>query len=151
MIKYIDCYMEQYKPKGDDADGIEIPKDIDDRLVNSLMYATIWGIGGCIEELTRYKFDAFLKELISGEDVITNHALDLGEDKQGVYEAQKINIKLPDVPTVFDAFYDAEEMRWTPWLSTVPKYEIDKDQSYLQLTIPTTDSIRVNNIAITLL
>jgi dynein heavy chain len=151
IIKYIDCYMKPYKPLGGDAEEVEIPKDIDDRLINSLIYATIWGIGGCIEESTRAKFDLFLKELISGEDVIINHALDLGEDKQGAYEAQKINIKFPDVPSVFDAYFDAEEMRWTPWLSTVPKYEIDKEQSYLQLTIPTTDSIRINNIAITLL
>jgi hypothetical protein len=50
-------------------------------MINALSYGLIWGIGGCIEELTRNRFDAFFKELIAGEDVITNHALDLGEDK----------------------------------------------------------------------
>ena len=126
-IKLIDCYMTEYKPDGVDAEEIDIPSNIDDRLLNAFVYAIIWGIGGCIEEMTRNKFNSFFKELLAGDDVITAHALDLGEDKQGKYEAQKINVKIGDVPTVFDAYFDVSEMRWVPWLSTVPKYEIDKD------------------------
>ena len=42
-------------------------------------------------------------------------------------------------------------MRWIPWTSTVPKYEINKDDTYLALSIPTIDSIRMKNLAITLL
>jgi dynein heavy chain, axonemal len=42
-------------------------------------------------------------------------------------------------------------MRWIPWVSTVPKYEIDITHTYLQLSIPTIDSIRMKNLAITLL
>lgn len=115
-IKLIDCYMAEYKPESVDAEEIEIPKDIEDRLVNALLYAAIWGIGGCVEELTRNRFDSFFKEVIAGDDVITNHALDLGEDKQGIYETPQIKVKMGDIPTVFDAFFDDTEMRWVPWL-----------------------------------
>jgi len=52
---------------------------------------------------------------------------------------------------VFDSYYDQEEGRWVPWLSTVPKYEINKDDTYLALSIPTIDSIRMKNLAVTLL
>ena len=38
-------------------------------LVNVLIYAAIWGIGGALDEFTSSKFDVFLQELISGEDV----------------------------------------------------------------------------------
>ena len=60
IIRMIDTYMEEFKPKGDDDDEVEIPKDIEDRLMNALLYATIWGIGGCLEENTRPRFDLFL-------------------------------------------------------------------------------------------
>ena len=36
-------------------------------------------------------------------------------------------------------------------MSTVPKYVVDKDAPYLALSIPTVDSIRLSNIAKTLL
>ena len=36
-------------------------------------------------------------------------------------------------------------------MNTVPKYVIDKDNSYLELSIPTIDSIRMNAIAKTLM
>lgn len=42
-------------------------------------------------------------------------------------------------------------MKWINWFNTVNKYVIDKDMSYLQLSIPTIDSIRMNNICKTLL
>jgi len=32
-----------------------------ERMTNALVYGLIWGIGGCIEEGTRGKFDAFFK------------------------------------------------------------------------------------------
>jgi len=149
-IKYIDCYLDEFKPHEEDT-SYEQPKDIEDKMLNALVYGIIWGVGGCIEELTRGKFDAFMKELLTGEDVITNYCLDLGEDKQGVYEPQKINVKLGDIQSVFDCYYDQEEMRWVPWTSTVAKYEINKDDTYLSLSIPTVDSIRMKNLAITLL
>lgn len=42
-------------------------------------------------------------------------------------------------------------MRWVNWMTTVPKFTIDKDMSYLSLSIPTVDSIRMNSICKTLL
>jgi dynein heavy chain len=111
----------------------------------------IWGIGGCIEETTRGKFDAFFKQLLNGEDVMTEHTLDLGEEKNSTYEPMKIDVKMGDAQTIFDVYYDMEEARWIPWTTTVPKYEINKDDTYLDLSIPTIDSIRMKNLAITLL
>jgi hypothetical protein len=92
----MDCYLDEFRPV-DEESSHDIPKDIEDKMLNALVYGLIWGIGGCIEELTRFKFDAFFKELLNGENVIETHALDLGEDKQGAYEPTKINVKLGDV------------------------------------------------------
>lgn len=59
MIKYIQTYMAMHLPKFADEE-IKIPNDIEEKLINALLYAAIWGIGGCIDETTRSKFDAFL-------------------------------------------------------------------------------------------
>jgi dynein heavy chain len=64
----------------------------------------------------------------------------------------KIPNKLPgEFASLFDLYFDSEEMRWTQFTSTVPNYKINKDDSYLNLSIPTVDSIRMNNLAETIL
>jgi len=37
--------------------------------MNALLFAAIWGIGGQIDETSRAKYDAYLIELINGDDV----------------------------------------------------------------------------------
>jgi len=72
----------------------------------------------------------------------------LGEAKQ---EPMKIPNKMGDFKTLFEFYFDQDEMKWVNWFNTVDKYHVDKDLSYLQLSIPTIDSIRVSNISKTLL
>lgn len=149
IIRIIECYMDIYKPKFTDQEEIVIPKDIEEQLNNSLLFAVIWGIGGVLDEHTRSKFDVFLKELIAGEDVRAKYELDMScEDQETRYAPIKYPTKLQgEYKSVFDMYFDLSEMKWTNWLSTVPKYIVDKDSSYLTLSIPTIDSIRM--IAIT--
>jgi len=87
MIRLIQCYLSIYIPKFADSEKIEIPSDIDDRLSNILLYSVIWGIGGVIEESTRAKFDAFLKDLIAGEDVLDKYNIDMGKNGKDKYPA----------------------------------------------------------------
>jgi len=97
-IKYMDCYLDQFKPgPEDEPENFEQPKDMWDRIINSLVYGLIWGIGGCIEELTRGKFDAMFKQLLAGEDVMTEYSIDLGEEKNASYEPTKIDVKLGEI------------------------------------------------------
>jgi hypothetical protein len=62
-IKYIDCYLNEFKPPDDleSDDEFEVPRDIGDKMTNALIYGMIWGVGGCIEEATRPRFDEFFK------------------------------------------------------------------------------------------
>jgi len=151
IIRMIDCYMAAFRPKFADSEKIEIPGDIEDKLYNILIYTTIWGVGGCLDEFTRSKFDAFFKELINGDDVITKYNIDLGKDTKEKYPIVKIPNKLSDYDSLFDMYFDMEEMRWTHWDNTVTKYTIDKELTYLQLSIPTIDSIRMLHICETLM
>jgi dynein heavy chain len=75
----------------------------------------------------------------------------MGPDHEEKYPITKIPSKIGEYKSLFDLYYDQEEMKWINWMSTVPKYIVDKDLSYLQLSIPTIDSIRMSSICKTLL
>lgn len=53
MIRIIETFVTVYRPKHTDGDEIEIPGDMEEKLVNVLIFAAIWGIGGCLDEFTR--------------------------------------------------------------------------------------------------
>jgi hypothetical protein len=52
--------------------------------------------------------------LINGEDVISKNNLDIPI----AYEPMKIPNKIGEYKSLFEIYYDADEMRWTHWLST---------------------------------
>jgi len=143
MIRIVDCYMDIYRPKYADSDEIIMPTDIEDKLMYSILYATIWGIGGCLDEFTRDKFDAFLQDLLNEEELITKYSMDMGKDGKEKYPIMKWPKIKSEFTSLFNLFFDQEEMKWTDWENTVPKYMINKELTYLQLSIPTTDSIRM--------
>ena len=128
IVRMIECYVKPYRKVFADQEDIKIPNDIDDKMINALLYGTIWGIGGCIDELTREKFDVFMQELILGENVIEKYAIDLGDAKQ---EPMKIPNKMNDFKTLFEIYFDQDEMKWVNWFNTVDRYHVDKDLSYL--------------------
>jgi dynein heavy chain len=152
MIRLIDCYVIPYKPKHLDEEEEAVPADMKEKLFNALIYAAVWGIGGVLDETCRNKYNAFLIDLISGEECIEKYSLDMGPDAADKYKPVKIPNKLPgEYTSLFDLYFDSEEMRWTAFTSTVPAYKINKDDPYLKLSIPTIDSIRMNNLAETIL
>lgn len=59
----------------------------------------------------------------------------------------KIPNKMGEMKSLYDMYFDMEEMRWTHWLQTVDKYVINKEHTYLQLSIPTIDSIRMIGVS----
>jgi len=56
VLTVFDTFVTEYK--GEDAKTI--PPNIEDILMNALVFSAIWGVGGQIEETTRPKFDKFL-------------------------------------------------------------------------------------------
>jgi dynein heavy chain len=151
MIRIMECYMNAYKPKHTDGEEIKIPGDVEERLTNALVYACIWGIGGGLDEFTRANYDLFLQELINGEDVREKYSLELGPDGKENYPAMKIPTKLGEYKSLFDMHFEQEEARWVNWLQTISKYVVNKDDTYLMLSIPTIDSIRMTGLCRALL
>jgi hypothetical protein len=46
-------------------------------MINALIFAVTWSIGGKVDEHTREKFDVFMQDFINGEDVLEKYKLDL--------------------------------------------------------------------------
>jgi len=138
ITRLIDTFINRYRPKNkEDENDEEVPQNINERLNNALVFATIWGIGGAIDETTRERFDQFLQELIQGENVIEKYKLDMEADQK--HDPIKLPVKIGDCKSLFDMSYDPEENRWVNWLVTVPKYIVNRDDTFLQLSIPTID------------
>jgi len=60
MIRVIDTFLKPFKPRPAEEEPVVIPGDIEDKLYNYLIFAAIWGIGGCLDEFTRDQYDLFL-------------------------------------------------------------------------------------------
>jgi len=128
ITRLVSTFMNQHKPKNEEEEHV-IPENIEERLINSLVFGCIWGIGGVIDESTRMNFDKMFQELIAGEDVVATYEIDLGPTWSTA--PMKIPNKLTDCTSLFDVCFDQEEMRWASWMSTVPKYVINKEETYL--------------------
>jgi dynein heavy chain len=158
MTRIMDTYIQPHRPVENEEDEPvehELPKDFDEKLSNALIFAAIWGIGAVIEETTRPRFDEFLQQVLNADEVIETHNLDLGLDDDGnvkSYEPAKIPNKIGgEYKSLFELYFDQEEMRWVNWTQTVEKYTINKEHTFLQLSIPTIDMIRVNHLCKSLL
>jgi hypothetical protein len=66
----------------------KVPKDIEDYLLNFIVFGLIWSIGAIIEEKGRPKFHKFLLEILEGKDVVEQYKLLLSYH-EGESEEQK--------------------------------------------------------------
>jgi len=76
MLKIFNTYLLPYK----EVEGEEkpvIPKDIEDYVMNYLLFSVIWSYGASLEESVRSKFKDLIFEIVAGENVADKYKLDL--------------------------------------------------------------------------
>jgi dynein heavy chain len=137
-LKLFDSLIAEYK-----EEDAKIPKELDELLPSIVMFAFIWGVGGPLHEDERPGFEAFILDMIAGENVVAKYKL---VDYKGEYEPIKVNIKLPEFKSLFGLFYEKTKFSWINWTRTVPQYIIPQDVPYYTIIVPTEDSIRVAKI-----
>mmetsp|Transcript_20678 Transcript_20678/g.31626 ORF Transcript_20678/g.31626 Transcript_20678/m.31626 type:complete len:194 (+) Transcript_20678:1711-2292(+) len=104
IIKIIQCYMAPYKPNETDGEEAKVPNDIEDKLMNALLFASIWGIGGAMDEFTRPRFSQMLQEMLNGEDIVAKYQIDMGDVQ---HETMKVPNKITgDYKSLFDLYFD---------------------------------------------
>jgi dynein heavy chain len=103
-LQIFDTFVREYQ--GEEAKPI--PTNIEDILMNAVVFSAIWGVGGQIEETSRPKFDKFLLELISGEDVQERYKIDVPK-----VPPMKIPNKIGnDVASLFELAFNKESVAW---------------------------------------
>jgi len=59
---------------------------------------------------------------------------------------RKINNKFNGDCSLFDVFFDRDNLSWVNWERTVPQFDIPVDGGYKQMIVPTMDSIRIKGV-----
>ena len=113
-------------------------------MLNALIFAFIWGIGGQIDEDTRSRYDLFLQDVVMGEPVMEKYEVELEETYP---EPLKFKCALgTEYTSLFDLSFDPEECKWVNWIKTQIPYEIPVGGTFAKVIVPTIDSIRTNNL-----
>jgi dynein heavy chain len=152
-LNYIDCFLEEYRhliqdeeesPVKSEPKEINLPKDIEEQLLNIMLFSIIWGFGGVTDETTRSKFVEFFKKLLEGDDVKFIFKL---LDTPDSWEPKRYDFRLPG--EFFDIVYNKKKdaYSWSNWLQTLPAaYVPDKNGYFHEIIVPTKDNIRVSYI-----
>jgi len=89
-------------------------KDID--CIMSFSYA--WGMGGALDERSKDFFDTFVKDNFK-------------------------SAQYPNAFTCFDYYYDLKKSKaWCPWDNQVQKFEYNKEMSFFDMLVPTSDTYK---------
>ena len=107
-------------------------KDAGIRLESSFLFGLIWSIGISVDNAGRTKFDAFFRELTSGQN--QNHPPPPN---------RKIQVPVPARGLVYDYVFDEETMKWQPWKDRIDsKPEIEPTAKFNEIIVPTVDTCR---------
>jgi len=142
MINIFNSYVAEYRELENEK---KLPKEIEEIIIGTILFSTLWSIGAGLDENTRPKFDGFMQDLLIGEDVAAKYKFDI-ESESTEFVPKKYPVKLPDYKSLFDLYFDKEKLIWINWLSSVPKFLVNKEVPFSQLIVPTTDSIRMNKL-----
>ncbi|XP_053545345.1 dynein axonemal heavy chain 12 [Bombina bombina] len=97
-------------------------------------FSIVWSIGGCCDSDSRIKFDAFLKEILSGKS--QEHRLPAGVGKW--------ECPFDDKGLVYDYVYELKGRgRWVHWNESIKNTAIgDKNTKIQDIIVPTMDTVR---------
>ncbi|VDL20010.1 unnamed protein product [Hymenolepis diminuta] len=73
----------------------------------SLLFSVVWGIGGCLDEMGRKKFDEFIKPILAGKVPELPVPQSIGG---------RCDFQMPDTGLVYDYFYEYNSRgKWKHW------------------------------------
>jgi len=122
--------------------GYKLSADIDNIIPPILVFSTIWGLGGALDELMREKFREYLLDLLNQIDIKIKYKLDIE------HIPPKFIVKFPDASDIFKLSFDRKRKIWHPWLENAPNNlsTLSKDTLFSEIIVPTTESERISAI-----
>mmetsp|Transcript_43297 Transcript_43297/g.50849 ORF Transcript_43297/g.50849 Transcript_43297/m.50849 type:complete len:410 (+) Transcript_43297:787-2016(+) len=120
FCKIMDCHFKDYYDNEERAITKEEIDDLESKIEPIFAYAITWSFGCTTTLEGRKKFDAKMREFMSGFSGL-----------------------MPGSGLVYDFCYDVKNKMWMDWLETVPQYTVDTRVNYTDIVVPTFDSIRM--------
>ncbi|XP_041928965.1 dynein heavy chain 7, axonemal isoform X2 [Alosa sapidissima] len=141
LMSLMDCLMDEFRDEAKMKSMNE--RDICSWLEGIFVFSLVWSVGASCEEKGRLKFDALVRELLTGslsEETRTLHGLlDAVEPP-----AKQLTIPLPEEGTLYQYHFIKEGTgRWELWteeLQTAPA--IHKDMQFNEIIVPTENTVR---------
>lgn len=112
LCNFLEYYFEEEK-------GFKGNEEEKKKLIDSIFaFAYTWGLGSSLESRHKDRFDSIVRD-------------------------QFKSAQIPPSYTAFDYFFDLKkEKTYKAWATKVPGFEYDKEASYFDLMVPTTDTYK---------
>ncbi|PFH38386.1 putative dynein heavy chain [Besnoitia besnoiti] len=108
---------------------------------NLFLFALLWSLGAALDESSRPQFDLFVRRWLSGApDLLSEfHLLSCADC---VYRPRAWKHGIPEGSSVFDFFFDAKTLHWSPFALLVPSaVPAERPQGHA-LVVPTPETAR---------
>ena len=102
---FIDEFIEHENEK------VKVPKEIDDYLINFIVFAIVWSYGGCLEETTRKKFHLFVMDILAGKNIAEEYKLDLLFEHE--WKSMPVHTNDQDI---YEICYEKNKKLWVNWI-----------------------------------
>ena len=120
LIQMLNTYFLTFVAKHEDE---EIPECNRATIEPFFLFALVWSIGASGNENGRPKSAQKLRELMDESGCTTGPPVADGTD-------------------IFDYKYDLAQLKWIPWLDTIPPFAIPKGAEFADILVPTVDTVR---------
>ncbi|XP_054851851.1 dynein axonemal heavy chain 10 [Eublepharis macularius] len=111
---------------------LEQENDDPDVLECYFLEALYSSLGACLLEAGRSKFDDFVKRLSSMSTMNDETTLARPGELPG------------QLPTLYDFHFEGKIKKWVPWSKLVPEYVHSPEVKFVDILVPTVDTIRTN-------
>ncbi|CAH8626763.1 unnamed protein product [Dicrocoelium dendriticum] len=97
-------------------------------------FGVIWGIGGCLDQDGRQKFDRFLRAMLLGQDERNPVPKELGP---------RIEFQIPESGLVYDYYYEFKSRgSWKHWKERNKSLNPSENRNIREIIVPTMDTAR---------
>jgi len=117
--RIMDCFFVDYDEIGIKKVTPEEIEEAEKNIPNYFSFAVIWSVCATCGAESRDAMDLHVKELM-----------------------QKGGIEFPNEGKIYDYAFIQKEKVWKPWRDLLEKFELDTKRNYIDVMVPTVDSIK---------
>ncbi|KAM9486845.1 dynein axonemal heavy chain 7-like [Clarias gariepinus] len=145
LMNLMDSMMDEFKDESQMKGMSE--KDVCSWLEGIFVFCLVWSVGASCTEPGRVKFDALVRELLTGalsEKTRTSHGILEHREPP----SKQLTVPLPAEGTLYDYYFIKKGAgRWEMWIDQLKQApRITKDAQFNEIIVPTADTVRYTTL-----